>query len=305
MGYLSIVSTHAANGVAELHSSLLKSTLFKDFYELSPEKFQNKTNGITPRRWLLLCNPALFDLITSKIGEKWITNLSQLRKFVNDQQFVRDIQRVKLKNKQRLLTKFKDGYGLNINPASMFDVQIKRIHEYKRQLLNCLRVITLYNRIKDNTNIKTVPRTVIFGGKTAPGYLRAKLIIKLICNVGRIANKDSRIAEKIIRAADLSEQISLTGLEASGTSNMKMILNGALTIGTLDRANIEMDERVGRENVIIFDQIPDGYFSPEDPNLFAEIIKSLLDSNDQYMLLADYSEYIKAQDRADNLFKVK
>lgn len=353
MGYLSIVGSHAVNGVAQLHSDLLKSTLFKDFYELNPEKFQNKTNGITPRRWILLCNPDLSDLIASKIGEGWITDLSQLaqlRNFVDDEQFVRDVQRVKFENKRRLVKMFKEDYDVEINPASMFDVQIKRIHEYKRQLLNCLHVITMYNRIKDNPQRDRVPRTVVFGGKAAPGYLTAKLIIKLICNVARVVNKDPivgdrlkviflenyrvSLAEKIIPAVDLSEQISLAGLEASGTGNMKMMLNGALTIGTLDGANIEMDEEVGRENIFIFgmtvddvdalrkkgykskefyerepelkralDQIRDGFFSPEDPNLFADIIKYLLDWNDHYMLLADYAEYVKAQERVDQLFK--
>ncbi|CAF2343699.1 unnamed protein product [Rotaria sp. Silwood2] len=353
MGYLSIVGSHAVNGVAQLHSDLLKTTLFKDFYELNPDKFQNKTNGITPRRWILLCNPNLSDVIASKIGEKWITDLnqlSQLRHFVNDEQFIRDVQRVKFENKQRLIPMFKSAYGVDVNPESMFDVQIKRIHEYKRQLLNCLHIITLYNRIKDNPNTDIVPRTVIFGGKAAPGYQQAKLIIKLIGNVGRKTNNDPDIngrlkviflenyrvslAEKIIPAVDLSEQISLAGLEASGTGNMKMMLNGALTIGTLDGANVEMDEEVGRDNIFIFgmtvedvdaltkkgyisrefyerepelkralDQIRDGYFSPEDPSLFADIIKSLLDSNDRYMLLADYAEYIKAHERVEQLFK--
>ncbi|CAF0852203.1 unnamed protein product [Rotaria sordida] len=353
MGYLSIVGSHAVNGVAQLHSDLLKSTLFKDFYQLNPEKFQNKTNGITPRRWILLCNPDLSEIIANKIGEKWITDLSQLsqlRNFITDEQFIRDVQRVKFENKQRLVSMFKNDYGVDVNPNSMFDVQIKRIHEYKRQLLNCLHIITLYNRIKDNPNTETVPRTVIFGGKAAPGYQQAKLIIKLICNVGRTINNDPKIggrlkviflenyrvslAEKIIPAVDLSEQISLAGLEASGTGNMKMMLNGALTIGTLDGANVEMDEEVGRDNIFIFgmtvedvdalkgkgynskefyerepelkrvlDQIRDGYFSPEDPNLFVDIIKSLLDYNDYYMLLADYAEYIKAHERAEQLFK--
>jgi len=353
MGYLSIVGSHAVNGVAQLHSDLLKATLFKDFYELNPEKFQNKTNGITPRRWILLCNPDLSDVIASKIGEGWITDLSQLsqlRNFVDDEQFIRDVQRVKFENKQRLVDMFQQEYGVQINPASMFDVQIKRIHEYKRQLLDCLHVITIYNRIKDNPHAERVPRTVIFGGKAAPGYLTAKLIIKLICNVARVVNNDPivgdrlkviflenyrvSLAEKIIPAIDLSEQISLAGLEASGTGNMKMMLNGALTIGTLDGANVEMDEEVGRENIFIFgmtvddvealrkkgykskefyerepelkralDQIRDGVFSPEDPNLFADIIKHLLDWNDHYMLLADYAEYIKAQERVDELFK--
>jgi len=353
MGYLSIVGSHAVNGVAQLHSDLLKSTLFKDFYELSPEKFQNKTNGITPRRWILLCNPDLSDVIASKIGEGWITDLSQLsqlRNFVNDEQFIRDVQRVKLENKQRLIEMFKNDYKVNVNPNSIFDVLIKRIHEYKRQLLSCLHVIALYNRIKDNPDIQVAPRTVIFGGKAAPGYLTAKLIIRLICSVARTVNNDPVIgdrlkviflenyrvslAEKIIPAVDLSEQISLAGLEASGTGNMKMMLNGALTIGTLDGANVEMDEEVGRDNIFIFgmtvddvaalrkkgykskdfydsnpelkrvlDQIRDGFFSPEDPNLFADIVKQLLDWNDHYMLLADYGEYAKAQQRVDELYK--
>ncbi|CAF0752180.1 unnamed protein product [Didymodactylos carnosus] len=349
MGYLSIVGSHVVNGVAQLHSDLLKATLFKDFYELSPEKFQNKTNGITPRRWILLCNPDLSD----KIGENWITNLDglkQLREHINNEAFVRDIHRVKLENKQRLAELFKKDYGVQVNPASLFDVQVKRIHEYKRQLLNCLHVITLYNRIKDDPTAPVVPRTIIIGGKAAPGYMIAKKIIKLINSVGRLINNDPVIgdrlkviflenyrvslAEKIMPAADLSEQISLAGLEASGTGNMKFMLNGAMTIGTLDGANVEMDEEVGRENIFIFgmtvdevdalrakgynsqeyyeripelkkaiDQIRDGIFSPEDPELFSDIVKCLLEWKDHYMLLADFESYVKAQKRVDDLFK--
>ncbi|CAF3685210.1 unnamed protein product [Rotaria sp. Silwood1] len=353
MAYLSVVGSHAVNGVAQLHSSLLKSTLFKDFYELNPEKFQNKTNGVTPRRWLLLCNPDLSKLISSKIGDDWITDLSELAKlraYINDEQFIRDVQHAKLENKKHLVKVLQHDFNIKVNPDTIFDVQVKRIHEYKRQLLNCLHVITLYNRIKDNPNIDIVSRTVIFGGKAAPGYLLAKLIIKLICNVARIVSNDSAVgdrlrviflenyrvslAEKIIPAVDLSEQISLAGLEASGTGNMKMMLNGALTIGTYDGANVEIDEEVGRDNIFIFgmtveevdalrekgykskeyyerepelkralDQIRDGFFSPEDPNLFADIIKNLFESNDHYMLLADYAEYVKAQERVEQLYK--
>ncbi|CAF3909161.1 unnamed protein product [Rotaria sp. Silwood2] len=370
MGYLSVVGSHVVNGVAQLHSNLLKSTIFKDFYELNPEKFQNKTNGITPRRWLLSCNPDLSELIASKIGDDWITDLSELSKlrdYIDDEQFIRDLQQVKFENKKRLVKVLEKDFKIKANADTIFDVQVKRIHEYKRQLLNCLHIITLYNRIKDNPDIDTVPRTVIFGGKAAPGYQTAKLIIKLICNVARTVSNDSAIgdrlkvmflenyrvslAEKIIPAVDLSEQISLAGLEASGTGNMKMMLNGALTIGTYDGANVEMDEEVGRDNIFIFgmtveevhalrekgynskeyyerepelkralDQIRDGFFSPEDPNLFADIIKSLLESNDRqvkrllsnkiflilfysYMLLADYAEYLKAQERVEQLYK--
>ncbi|CAF1003215.1 unnamed protein product [Rotaria sordida] len=271
MGYLSVVGSHVVNGVAQLHSNLLKSTIFKDFYELNPEKFQNKTNGITPRRWLLTCNPDLSELISSKIGDDWITDLrelSKLRNYIDNEQFIHDLQQVKLENKKRLVKVLENDFKIKVNPNTMFDIQVKRIHEYKRQLLNCLHVITLYNRIKDNPNIDIVPRTVIFSGKSAPGYPTAKLIIKLICNVARTVSDDPAVgerlkviflenyrvslAEKIVPAVDLSEQISLAGLEASGTGNMKMMLNGALTIGTYDGANIEIDEEVGRDNIFIF-----------------------------------------------------
>ncbi|CAF3676386.1 unnamed protein product [Adineta steineri] len=353
MGYLSVVGSHAVNGVAQMHSDLLKSTIMKDFYELNPEKFQNKTNGITPRRWLLICNPDLADLITTKIGEGWITDLSQLkqlRDYVDDEQFIRDIQRIKFENKERLSKFVKKNFNVNINPNSMFDVQVKRIHEYKRQLLNCLRVITFYNRIKANPNHDAIQRTIIFGGKAAPGYKTAKLIIKLICNVARTVSEDPVIgdrlrvvflenygvslAEKIIPAVDLSEQISLAGLEASGTSNMKMMLNGGLTIGTMDGANVEICEEVGKDNIFTFgltykevdelrekgynakdyyehnaelkqaiEQIRDGVFSPEDPNLFSDIVKSLLESDEKFMLLADYEAYMKAHERVEQLYK--
>ncbi|CAF2766587.1 unnamed protein product [Rotaria sp. Silwood2] len=354
MAHLAIVGSHAVNGVAKIHSDLLKATLFKPFYELTPEKFQNKTNGITPRRWLVLSNPNLSDIIAEKIGEDWITNLSELKRlkdFVNNESFIRDIQQVKQENKHRLAEWLLKEQHQQINPMSLYDMQVKRIHEYKRQLLNVLHIITLYNRIKANPDGKYIPRTVMIGGKAAPGYHIAKKIIKLVNSVSRVVNNDPIIgdrlkvvflenyrvtmAEAIIPAADLSEQISLAGMEASGTSNMKFMLNGALTICTLDGANVEMAEEVGNENIFIFgmtveevekrkkegynpklfyennvelkqaiDQIQDGYFSPENPDLFHDIVNSLLSENgDHYMLLADYESYIKCQDKVSELFK--
>ncbi|CAF0752197.1 unnamed protein product [Didymodactylos carnosus] len=348
MGYLSIVGSHTVNGVAKIHSDLLKSQLFKSFYEMCPEKFQNKTNGITPRRWLVLSNPNLAD----KITEGFITELEELqglKKFLNDESFVRDIHRVKQENKMQLAGIIKNEYGIKVNPSSMFDIQVKRMHEYKRQLLNILHIITLYNRIKNNSNSQITPRVVMIGGKAAPGYKIAKKIIKLINNVAKVINNDTDIgdrlkvvflenyrvslAEKIMPACDLSEQISLAGMEASGTGNMKFMLNGALTIGTLDGANVEMAEEVGKENIFIFgmtveevaelrekgynsrkyyennqelkaviDQIQNGTFSPEQHDLFHDIVSSLLD-DDHYMLLADYESYIKTQDAVGELFK--
>ncbi|KAH9375028.1 hypothetical protein HPB48_020269 [Haemaphysalis longicornis] len=261
MAHLAIVCSHKINGVAQIHSDILKKDLFKDFYEMYPERFLNKTNGITPRRWLLLCNPSLADLIADKIGEDWIVHLDQLtklRSLVNDKTFLRDLQKVKQENKMRLCEYLQKTTGLKLNPASMFDMQVKRIHEYKRQLLNCLHIITLYNRIKANPTAPFVPRTIMVGGKAAPGYHIAKQIIKLIIAVGNVLkvlyleNYRVSLAEKIIPAADLSEQISTAGTEASGTGNMKFMLNGALTIGTLDGANVEMREEMGPENIFIF-----------------------------------------------------
>ncbi|EYB99964.1 hypothetical protein Y032_0119g874 [Ancylostoma ceylanicum] len=271
MAHLCIVASHAINGVAALHSELLKSNTFKDFYEMYPEKFQNKTNGITPRRWLLLSNPSLADLIAEKIGEDWITNLDELQKlkeFANNPGFLDQLRRVKQENKMRVAQYINEDYNVDINPASIFDIHVKRIHEYKRQLLNILHVIALYNRIKADPNIDMVPRTFLYGGKAAPGYHMAKQIIRLITSVGEVVNNDPIVgdkikvvflenyrvsmAEKIIPAADLSEQISTAGTEASGTGNMKFMLNGALTIGTLDGANVEMAEEMGMENIFIF-----------------------------------------------------
>ncbi|KAK6640655.1 hypothetical protein RUM44_012352 [Polyplax serrata] len=351
MAHLSIVGSHAINGVARIHSEILRKDIFKDFYEMTPEKFQNKTNGITPRRWLLLCNPSLADLITEKIGSEWPVHLNILRKlgqFAKDPVFQNNIRQIKHENKLKLTTLLEKDYGVQINPSSMFDIQVKRIHEYKRQLLNCLHIITLYNRIKKNPNIDIAPRTIMIGGKAAPGYYTAKQIIQLICAVANIVNNDPivgnklkvlflenyrvTLAEKIIPAADLSEQISTAGTEASGTGNMKFMLNGALTIGTMDGANVEMAEEMGEENIFIFgmrvddveklqkegydaykyynsnpelkqciDQIQMGFFSPDDPNRFKSLAEILL-KYDRFYSLADYDDYIRCQERVGETY---
>lgn len=350
MAHLAIVGSHAVNGVAAIHSNIIQKDTFKDFAEMMPEKFQNKTNGITPRRWLLLCNPNLADTIAEKIGESWLTNLDDLRKleaFAEDKNFLIALQKVKQENKMKLTQYIETQFHVQVDPTSMFDMQVKRIHEYKRQLMNIMHVITMYNRLKADPNRPFVSRTVMMGGKAAPGYHTAKLIIKLFNNVARIVNNDPIIgkrlklvylenyrvsmAEKIIPAADLSEQISTAGTEASGTGNMKFMLNGALTIGTLDGANVEMQEEMGADNIFIFgmdvdevealkgsynprkyyeenenlrqciDQIAGGYFSPEDPNLFKGMADDLL-NHDRFMLLADYQAYIECQDRVSALY---
>lgn len=351
MALLSVVGSHAVNGVARIHSEIIKKDIFKYFYEMTPEKFQNKTNGITPRRWLLLCNPALADVIAERIGEDWVVHLEQLaklKKFVKDPGFIRAVQKAKQENKLKLAKTLEAEYGVAVNPSSMFDIQVKRIHEYKRQLLNCLHIITLYNRIKANPSAPIVPRTIMIGGKAAPGYHAAKQIIRLICHVGNVVNNDPivgdklkiiylenyrvTLAEQIIPAADLSEQISTAGTEASGTGNMKFMLNGALTIGTLDGANVEMMEEMGEDNIFIFgmtvdeveelqkrgynawdyynripelrqciDQIQSGFFSPNDPNKFRDVIDILM-HHDRFYLFADYEAYIEAQDRVNKLY---
>ncbi|MED6235497.1 hypothetical protein ATANTOWER_027687 [Ataeniobius toweri] len=332
MAHLCIVGSHAVNGVAQIHSDILKATVFKDFYEMEPHKFQNKTNGITPRRWLVMCNPGLAEVIAERIGEDFIRDLDQLKRlrdFASDDALIRDIAKVKQENKLKFAVHLEEHYKVKINPNSMFDVQVKRIHEYKRQLLNCLHIITYYNRIKREPNKQWTPRTVMIGGKAAPGYHTAKMIIRLITAIGEVVNHDPVIgdrlkviflenyrvtlAEKAIPAADLSEQISTAGTEASGTGNMKFMLNGALTIGTMDGANVEMAEEAGEDNLFIFgmrvddvdaldkkgyhaeeyynrlpelkqaiDQIAGGFFSPKQADLFKEIVNMLM-HHDRYI----------------------
>lgn len=353
MANLAIAGSHSINGVAALHSEILKTRLFKDFYQLWPERFNNKTNGITQRRWLKLCNSELASLIDETIGERWTKDLSALRDlepFANDASFRAKWRAVKMAKKKSLHAYIMGHNGVDTDVHSLFDIQVKRLHEYKRQLLNVLHVITLYNRIKDNPSADITNRTIIFAGKAAPGYWRAKLIIKLINSVAHTIENDKEVskrlkvlflrnyavsnAEKIIPAADLSEQISTAGTEASGTGNMKFALNGALTIGTLDGANIEIMEEVGKENIFIFglnaeevetltrtnydplqyyyanrelkqviDQIRRGHFSPENVDLFKPLVDSLLYQGDQYLLLADYQSYIACQDRVSQAFR--
>lgn len=352
MANLAIVGSHAVNGVAAIHSELIKQTLFKDFYELWPEKFQNKTNGITPRRWLRLCNPKLSKLIDEKIGDEWVSNLYELKKlapYTEDTAFQEAWRKVKRDNKLQLAEYIKSHNHVIVNPDSMFDCHIKRIHEYKRQLLNALHVVWLYNWIKAHPYDDITPRTIIFSGKAAPGYYKAKLIIKLINSIAEVINHDRDVAdklkvvflenysvslaEKIIPAADLSEQISTAGTEASGTGNMKFALNGALTIGTLDGANIEIKEEVGDDNIFIFgltveqvaalrqsgyqpwehynqnpelrqviDMIASGYFSPSQPDLFRPIVNSLL-QGDHYLLMADFADYVRAQKQVSETYR--
>lgn len=352
MANLAIVGSRKVNGVSALHSELLKHRVFKPFWEMDPEKFTNKTNGITPRRWLKLCNPSLAELITSHIGDEWTVNLSDLERltfYQNDDHFCGEWRKIKRQNKERLANLIFAEHEIRIDPESMFDCHVKRLHEYKRQLLNILRVIHDYRRIKDDPNVHYVPRSVLFSGKAAPGYFLAKLIIKLITSVANVVNHDKAVsdklkiaflanyrvtlAEKIIPAADLSEQISTAGTEASGTGNMKFALNGALTIGTLDGANIEILEEVGPENIFIFgmkaeevqalkkegykpvdiyyqnlelrqtlDMIRDGFFSAGNKSLFQPIVQSLLEVGDQYCLLADFNSYIDCQRRVSELY---
>ena len=347
MAHLACVGSHAINGVAELHTRLLEQEVLPDFYAMTPEKFSNKTNGVTPRRFLLLSNPRLARLITDAIGDGWVTDLDQLRKLeplATDPEFQERWRRVKWENKADLATRVEGVTGIAPDPESMFDVHAKRIHEYKRQHLNLLHVVTLYNRMKRDPHFEITPRTVLFGGKAAPGYLMAKLIIKLINSVAETIDRDKEVrgrlkvvfvpdfnvknAQRIYPAADLSEQISTAGKEASGTGNMKMALNGALTIGTLDGANIEIREEVGPENFFLFgltaeevaelqrrgyrpraiyesnselrealDRIGSGAFSPEDPGLFRPLVDSLL-GQDPFLVLADYQSYVDCQNKA-------
>jgi starch phosphorylase len=348
MAYLAIVGSFSVNGVAQLHSQLLQQGLFRDFYELWPRKFNNKTNGVTPRRWLASCNPELAALITETIGDAWITRLDELKKlepFAEDADFRNRWRAIKQQAKQRLIAHNKKHQDIHLNPNALFDVQVKRIHEYKRQTLNVLHVIHLYDRIKRGETANWVPRCVLIGGKAAPGYAMAKRTIKLINNVSQVINSDPDIGDKlslfflndyrvsgmemICPAADLSEQISTAGKEASGTGNMKLMMNGALTIGTLDGANIEIRQEVGDENFFLFglteeqiearrqhydpvaiiDQDEDlqrvmnllesGHFNQFEPGIFDELIASVKSKYDPWMTIADFRSYIDAQKRVE------
>ena len=359
MAHLAIVAGYSVNGVAKLHTEILKNQELKDFYEMMPEKFNNKTNGITQRRFLLHGNPLLADWITEQIGDEWITDLPHLAKlkvYVDDPKFQQEFMNIKYQNKLRLAKYIKEHNGIDVDPRSIFDVQVKRLHEYKRQLLNILHVMYLYNQLKDNPNMDMVPRTFIFGAKAAAGYQIAKKTIKLINSVADVINNDKSIngklkvvfiedyrvsnAELIFAAADVSEQISTASKEASGTGNMKFMLNGALTLGTMDGANVEIVEEVGKENAFIFGlsadevinyennggynpeeifntdqdirrvlmQLINGYYSPQDPELFRDIYNSLLNTKnsakaDTYFILKDFRSYAEAQKRVEVAYR--
>ena len=359
MAHLAIVAGYSVNGVAKLHTEILKNQELKDFYEMMPEKFNNKTNGITQRRFLLHGNPLLADWITEQIGDEWITDLPHLAKlkvYVDDPKFQQEFMNIKYQNKLCLAKYIKEHNGIDVDPRSIFDVQVKRLHEYKRQLLNILHVMYLYNQLKDNPNMDMVPRTFIFGAKAAAGYQIAKKTIKLINSVADVINNDKSIngklkvvfiedyrvsnAELIFAAADVSEQISTASKEASGTGNMKFMLNGALTLGTMDGANVEIVEEVGKENAFIFGlsadevinyennggynpeeifntdqdirrvlmQLINGYYSPQDPELFRDIYNSLLNTKnsakaDTYFILKDFRSYAEAQKRVEAAYR--
>ena len=352
MAHLAALGSHAINGVAKLHTELLKKNVLHDFYELTPEKFYNMTNGVTPRRWIVLSNPRLSHLLTSRLGPGWIRDLDKLRRLesmVGDPELLAEWKAIKLHNKLDLSAYIQDRVGIASDPASMFDVLVKRLHEYKRQHLQILHILTLYKRLQRNPELDMVPRTFIFGGKAAPGYHIAKLIIKLIHSTGEIINADPivrgrlkvvflpnynvKVGQRVYPAADLSEQISLAGKEASGTGNMKFGMNGALTIGTLDGANVEIREEVGEENFFLFglsveqvqrmkaenysprvpyqmnenlrevlDSLVSGEFSHGDRSLFAPLYNSLL-NKDEYLLLADYQSYIDCQDEVSAAYR--
>ena len=359
MAHLAIVASFSVNGVARLHTEILKNQELKDFYQMMPEKFNNKTNGITQRRFLLHGNPLLAAWVTDKIGDEWITDLPHIHRlavYADDKKCQQEFMNIKYQNKIRLAKYIKEHNGIDVDPRSIFDVQVKRLHEYKRQLLNILHVMFLYNQLKDNPNMDMVPRTFIFGAKAAAGYKRAKLTIKLINSVADVINNDRSIngkikvvfiedyrvsnAEIIFAAADVSEQISTASKEASGTGNMKFMLNGALTLGTMDGANVEIVEEVGAENAFIFGmssdevinyennggynpmeiintdqdirrvlmQLINGYYSPQDPELFRDIYNSLLntissDRADTYFILKDFRSYAEAQKRVDAAYR--
>lgn len=347
MAHLAIVGSFSVNGVAALHTEILKKREMNDFYKVFPEKFNNKTNGITHRRWLLKANPKLAGLISDSIGSRWIhepEDFKRLLEYKNDPSFLEELQRIKGLNKQRLAKMIEQQNGISVDVHSIFDVQVKRLHAYKRQLLNVLHIMYLYNRLKEDPNYSMPPRTFIFGAKASPGYYYAKKIIKLINTVAHKVNNDPKVsekikvvflenyrvslAEKIFPAADVSEQISTASKEASGTGNMKFMMNGALTIGTMDGANVEIFERVGENNIFTFglsadevlgyyqnggyysreyyqhdsrirhvvDQLVNGFF-PDVYDEFEPIFDSLLDENDQYFVLKDFSGYVEAQQR--------
>ncbi len=352
MANLCVVGTSSVNGVAELHTEILKKTLFKDFYELWPEKFHNVTNGITPRRWLLKANPSLSQLISESIGDSWITHLDDLKKlekFSGDANFLAAMAKIKRSNKGQLANWTKKNLGIELNPDAIFDVQVKRLHEYKRQLMLAIYIVMFYNRLLGDKSYDPVPRQFIFAAKAAPGYYMAKLIIRFIHGIAGVVNSNPKtrgklsvaflpdyrvsLAEKIMPASEVSEQISLAGMEASGTGNMKFMMNGALTVGTYDGANVEIHREVGDENMFLFglrtedvaklrptyvskdwyakdpeikqalDMIKANVFSLLEPGLFEPILRSLLDYNDYYMLLADLRSYSEAQDRVDAAYR--
>jgi starch phosphorylase len=353
MAYLAVVASHSVNGVSALHSELMKESIFADFASLWPERFNNKTNGVTPRRWLAQANPGLAALIDERLGTGWRRNLDELhalREYQHDAGFMQRFRAVKRHNKERLAAYVREHLCIDVNPDALFDVHVKRMHEYKRQLLNLLHVVTRYQAILADPSADWVPRVVVFAGKSASAYHFAKLVIHLINDVAAVVNNDPRIgdrlkvvfipnyrvslAELIIPAADLSEQISTAGTEASGTGNMKLALNGALTIGTLDGANVEIREQVGDDNIFIFGHtaaevadirasgyqpralyeadpalkaalgaIRDGAFSPGEPARYQQVFDVLVNWGDHYLLLADYASYVAAQHKADDAFR--
>jgi starch phosphorylase len=353
MAYLAVVASHSVNGVSALHSELMKTSIFRDFARLWPERFNNKTNGVTPRRWLAQANPGLAALIDQRLGPDWrreLERLEGLRDYAHDSCFMASFRAIKRANKERLAAYVQKQLCIALDPDAMFDVHVKRMHEYKRQLLNVLHVVTRYQAILANPQADWVPRVVIFAGKSASAYHFAKLVIRLINDVAAVVNDDPRIggrlkvvfipnyrvslAELIIPAADLSEQISTAGTEASGTGNMKLALNGALTIGTLDGANVEIREQVGADNIFIFgntaaevaeiragayrprdiyeadpllrqalDAIRDGVFSPQQPDRYRNIFDALVNHGDHYLLLADYASYVATQRQVDAVFR--
>jgi starch phosphorylase len=351
MANLAIVGTHSTNGVAAIHSELLRTMTVKDLAEMFPERFNNKTNGVTPRRWLLLANPALSHAITEAIGDGWITDLSQLsklKKLAGDKGFRDAARKAKREAKSQFAQWLKTTSGQTVDPDSIFDCQVKRIHEYKRQLLNALRIVVLYNRLRENPNLKMAPRTFFFSGKAAPAYHLAKIIIKFINNLAGTIDGDPivrgrlkvvflpeycvSLAERLIPATDVSNQISTAGYEASGTSNMKFMMNGALTLGTRDGATIEMAEEAGEDNFFLFgltadqvagskgwyspqwhydneaetraalDLIFSGYFSQYEPGIFEPLRHALLTGGDHYMHLADLTSYLRADRNLCDLY---